>query len=214
MTIRSKQRLNIFKPFNIVLVEPEIPPNTGNIARLCAATHTKLHLVHPLGFEINDKHLKRAGLDYWDLLDIKEYKNWEDFCLKHSVKRHCEEHSDEAISKTLGDYRARLAPAERVSANAPLGNDNEVKFWFISTRGEKNIWDIEFCSSDYLIFGSETKGLSENIIENPKNKDSVISIPMNGKTRSLNLSTAVGIVLYEGLRQLTVEKRIIEVIPI
>ena len=174
MTIRSKQRLNIFKPFNIVLVNPEIPPNTGNIARLCVATNTKLHLVHPLGFEINDKQLKRAGLDYWHLLDIKEYESWEDFY--NQVK------------------------------------SNESQFWFISTRGEKNIWDIEFCPDDYLVFGSETKGLSEEILNS--NKNSVISIPMNGKTRSLNLSTAVGIVLYEGLRQLTVEKKLIEVIPI
>ena len=171
MIIRSKQRLNIFKPFNIVLVEPEIPPNTGNIARLCSATNTKLHLVHPLGFKITDKELKRAGLDYWHLLDVKEYENWEDFYLKHK----------------------------------------EEKLWFISTRGEKNIWDIEFSPGDYLIFGSETKGLSEEILN--LNKNSVISIPMNGKTRSLNLSTAVGIVLYEAIRT-TVKKKLIEIIPI
>lgn len=171
MVIRSKQKLKIYKSFNIVLVEPEIPPNTGNIARLCAATNTKLHLVHPLGFEINDKHLKRAGLDYWHLLDIEEYESWKEFYLKHSVKS-----------------------------------------WFISTRGEKTIWDVEFNPGDYLIFGSETKGLSESILNS--NKNSVISIPMNGKTRSLNLSTAVGIVLYEGLRQLAIEKKLFEVMPI
>ena len=178
MVIRSKQRLNIFKPFNIVLVEPEIPPNTGNIARLCAATNTKLHLVHPLGFEISDKHLKRAGLDYWNLLDVEEYKNWDEFSTKH-------------LSETLR---------------------RGVFTWFISTRGEKNIWDIEFNPGDYLIFGSETKGLSKEILNS--NKNTVVSVPMNGKTRSLNLSTAVGIVLYEGLRQLTMEKKLIEVIPI
>ena len=172
MVIRSKQRLNIFKPFNIVLVEPEIPPNTGNIARLCSATNTKLHLIHPLGFKITDKELKRAGLDYWHLLDIEEYENWSSF-YKHI---------------------------------------DQTKCWFISTRGEKNIWDVEFNPGDYLIFGSETKGLSEEILNS--NKNAVISIPMNGKTRSLNLSTAVGIVLYEGLRQLTVEKKIFEVVPI
>ena len=75
MTIRSKQKILINNPFNIVLVEPEIPPNTGNIARLCAATSTKLHLVHPLGFKIDDTKLKRAGLDYWHLLDIEEHNN-------------------------------------------------------------------------------------------------------------------------------------------
>ena len=176
MVIRSKQKLNYSnsKPFNIVLVEPEIPPNTGNIARLCAATSTKLHLVHPLGFKITDKELKRAGLDYWHLLDVKEYQDWGDFLAKSVL-----------------------------SSN----------FWFISTRGERNIWEVEFNPGDYLIFGSETKGLSEDILNNIP-KENIVSIPMNGKTRSLNLSTSAGIVLYEGLRQVTVEKKLVEVVPI
>lgn len=172
MVIRSKQRLKISKPFNIVLVEPEIPPNTGNIARLCAATSTKLHLVHPLGFKITDKELKRAGLDYWHLLDVQEYENWNIFV---------------------------ETPRRGVST------------WFISTRGERNIWDVEFNAGDFLIFGSETKGLNEEILN--ENKDNVISIPMNGLTRSLNLSTSVGIVLYEAIRQ-TVEKKLFNIIPI
>ncbi len=175
MTIRSKQKLNFsnYEPFNIVLVEPEIPPNTGNIARLCAATISTLHLVHPLGFKITDKELKRAGLDYWHLLDVKEYENWNVFV----------ETPHRGASK-----------------------------WFISTRGEKNIWDVEFNPSDFLIFGSETKGLNEEILN--KNKDKVVSIPMNGLARSLNLSTAVGIVLYEAMRQVTIEKRIFNVVEI
>lgn len=175
MVIRSKQKLIISKQFNIVLVEPEIPPNTGNIARLCGATNTKLHLVHPLGFEITDKELKRAGLDYWHLLDIQEYENWNDFF------------------RRFADSPSR-------------------RFWFISTRGEKNIWDVEFTPGDFLIFGSETKGLNEDILN--QNKDHVISIPMNGLTRSLNLSTSVGIVLYEAIRQVTIEKKIFDVVPI
>ncbi len=187
MVIRSKQRLNISKPFNIVLVEPEIPPNTGNIARLCAATNTKLHLVHPLGFKITDKELKRAGLDYWHLLDIKEYENWNNFLTSQfNTKCHSRENGN---------------PEENVNGRLPdshgSGNDKISNCWYISTRGERNIWDIEFCPDDYLIFGSETKGLSEEILNSNKNK--VISIPMNGKARSLNLSTAVGIVLYEDL---------------
>ncbi|MBI3591444.1 MAG: tRNA (cytidine(34)-2'-O)-methyltransferase [Candidatus Melainabacteria bacterium] len=173
MVIRSKQKLNISKPFNIVLVNPEIPPNTGNIARLCAATSTKLHLVHPLGFTISDKELKRAGLDYWHLLDIEEHNSWEEFKSKYT-------------------------------ANS----------WYLSTRGERNIWDVEFNPGDFFIFGSETKGLNEDILNLPENKEFVISIPMNGLTRSINLSTAVGIVLYEGLRQLTIEKEIFGVVPI
>jgi len=176
MVIRSKQKLKISKPFNIVLVEPEIPPNTGNIARLCAATNSKLHLVHPLGFKINDKELKRAGLDYWHLLNVEEHKNWEEFKKKQKI------------------------------------GTVDSSCWYISTRGEKNIWDVEFNPGDFFIFGSETKGLSENILN--ENKDSTISIPMNGLTRSINLSTAVGIVLYEGLRQVTVEKNLFEVVPI
>ena len=175
MTIRSKQKLNFsnYSPFNVVLVEPEIPPNTGNIARLCAATNTKLHLIHPLGFKITDKELKRAGLDYWHLLGIKEYENWD-----HFVETPCRGTST----------------------------------WYISTRGEKNIWDVEFNPGDFLIFGSETRGLNEEILN--RNKDQVISIPMNGLTRSLNLSTAVGIVLYEAIRQVTTEKKIFNVVPI
>ena len=194
MVIRSKQRLNFSNssPFNIVLVEPEIPPNTGNIARLCAATNTKLHLVHPLGFKITDKELKRAGLDYWHLLDIEEHENWGDF-----LARHCEERSDEAIPKRCEITSLGLHP--------PCN-------WFISTRGEQNIWDVEFNPGDFLIFGSETKGLNEDILN--QNKDHVISIPMNGLTRSINLSTAVGIVLYEAIRQVTIEKKLFEVIPI
>ena len=179
MVIRSKEKLTISIPFNIVLVNPEIPPNTGNIARLCAATSSKLHLIHPLGFSINDKHLKRAGLDYWHLLDIEEHESWEAFSSRH------------------------------LQANGYKPN-----MWYMSTRGEKNIWDVESCLGDYFIFGNETSGLSEDILNLPENKDHVISIPMNGLTRSINLSTAVGIVLYEGLRQLTCEKKVCEVIPI
>lgn len=169
MTIRSKQKLVSPKPFNIVLVEPEIPPNTGNIARLCAATSSRLHLVHPLGFKIDDSKLKRAGLDYWHLLDITEYENWDKF------------------------YSANF-------------NQTKSNFWFLSTRGEKNIWDVEFNPGDYLIFGSETRGLDEKIINSYM--ENTVSIPMNGKTRSVNLATSVGIVLYEALRQSVVKKQI------
>ena len=203
MTIRSKQKLRTNIPFNIVLVEPEIPPNTGNIARLCAATNTKLHLVHPLGFKITDRELKRAGLDYWSMLDVREYSNWNEFCETHCLARHCEERSNEAISKRYEIASSGLRPPR---------NDSETRVWFISTRGKKNIWDAEFSPGDFLIFGSETKGLSEEILNT--SKENVISIPMNGLTRSLNLSTAVGIVLYEAIRQVTVEKKMFEVVSI
>ncbi len=176
MVIRSKSKLlcNTHSSFNVVLVEPEIPPNTGNIARLCASTSTKLHLVHPLGFKIDDKKLKRAGLDYWHLLDIEEHRSWNEFYLKYQ----------------------------------------ENNFWFLSTRGEKNLWQADFSPGDFLVFGSETKGLSEEILNIKNYNDYMISIPMNGQSRSINLSTAVGIVLYEALRQVTIEKKLYEITPI
>lgn len=183
--IRSKQKLKISKPFNIVLVEAEIPPNTGNIARLCAATSSKLHLVHPLGFKINDKELKRAGLDYWHLLDVEEHESWNAFCCY--------------LSKN------------NVWDNGRQTGSDEPQIWLISTRGEKNIWDVKFNAGDFLVFGSETKGLSEEILN--QDKDHVISIPMNGLSRSLNLSTAVGIVLYEAIRQCT-KTKLAEIVPV
>ncbi|MBI1858834.1 MAG: tRNA (cytidine(34)-2'-O)-methyltransferase [Candidatus Melainabacteria bacterium] len=197
MVIRSKQKLNISKPFNIVLVKPEIPPNTGNIARLCAATNTKLHLVHPLGFEITDKELKRAGLDYWRLLDIKEYTSWHNF----------------VTARNVSDPHALLGAGSAVSIGiaSALPRNDKINHWYFSTSGEKNIWDVEFDPGDYLIFGSETKGLDEKILNENQNK--IISIPMNGLTRSINLSTAVGIVLYEALRQVT-KKGLFEVVKI
>lgn len=178
MVIRSKQKLKISEPFNIVLVNPEIPPNTGNIARLCAATGSLLHLVHPLGFQINDKHLKRAGLDYWPLLKVIEHEDWKCF-----------------ESSCLKSIEGRIP-----------------ELYLISTRGEKNIWDVEFNPGDYLVFGSETKGLDEDILK--MYSESVISIPMNGLTRSINLSTAVGVVLYEAIRQVTIERKVYEVLPV
>lgn len=174
MVIRSKQKLIINKPFNVVLVQPEIPPNTGNIARLCAATNTKLHLIHPLGFEISNKELKRAGLDYWHLLDIEEHSSWKAFEEKYRTLRS--------------------------------------NIWLVSTRGKKNIWNNEFNAGDFLIFGSETKGLNEEILN--LNEEFVISVPMNGKTRSLNLATCVGVVLYEAIRQVTIQKRMFEIVPV
>ncbi len=181
MTIRSKQKLVTPNPFNIVLIEPEIPPNTGNIARLCAATNTKLHLIHPLGFKITDSKLKRAGLDYWHLVEIKEYENYDSFLSSTKVE----------------------------SRDSTFGGMKPPACWFFSTRGEKNIWDVKFNSGDYLIFGSETKGIDEKILKD--NKENIISIPMNGKVRSINLSTSVGIALYEGIRQVTMEKKEFEI---
>jgi len=148
------------KPFNIVLIEPEIPPNTGNIARLCAATGTVLHLVGQLGFSLDDRYLKRAGLDYWEHVTLKI---WPDLAALQSVYR-------------------------------------DGRFLYLSTKVERSYLQATFQSGDFIVFGKETKGLPEELLQ--ANPDSCITIPMPaGKVRSLNLSTSAGIVLYEALRQ-------------
>lgn len=143
---------------NIVLYEPEIPSNTGNIARTCVITDSTLHLIKPLGFSLEDKYLKRAGLDYWEFLDIFIYEN-----------------IDEFFSKNKGRY------------------------FFLTTKSSKCYTDIEYKDEDYLFFGPETRGLPMELME--KDWDNAYRIPMGDKFRSLNLSNAVSIVLYEALRQ-------------
>ena len=145
--------------FNVVLVEPEIPPNTGNVGRLCLATGSTLHLVKPLGFSLDDRQLKRAGLDYWEDVDVKVWDS---------------------------------AP-ELMEAKVP-----EDRCFFVTTKSKRPCWDVEFRPGDYLIFGRETKGLPEPLLE--ANRERCITIPMHG-TRSLNLATAVAIVLFEAVRQ-------------
>jgi tRNA (cytidine/uridine-2'-O-)-methyltransferase len=145
---------------HVVLVEPEIPPNTGSVARLCAATNTTLHLVAPLGFKIDDKHLKRAGLDYWKYVDVRVHESWGDFLDRHVSERLLFFSKKAASSYTRADYKDR----------------------------------------DFLVFGPETRGLSEELLK--ANPDRVYRIPMmSSGVRSLNLSNAVSIVLYEALRQ-------------
>jgi tRNA (cytidine/uridine-2'-O-)-methyltransferase len=155
----TKQNMNSFKPFNIVLIEPEIPPNTGNIARLCGATRTVLHLVGKLGFSTDDRTLKRAGLDYWQEVEIRY---WQDF--------------------------------DELRQSYPDG-----RFFFTSKKAERSYVEAEFKEGDFIVFGKETQGLPEELLE--ANRDWTIRIPIFGKVRSLNLSTAAGIVLYEALRQ-------------
>lgn len=147
--------------FHIVLVEPEIPHNAGAAGRLALATGATLHLIEPLGFSLDDKHVRRTGLDYWQ--DVK-LRVW----------------------KTLDDLRNQADP--------------HAGFWFLSTKGRNSPWQAEFRPGDYLVFGRETKGLAESVIAAAS--DRTLRIPMEpGGTRSLNLSTAVAIVLYEAVRQ-------------
>ena len=145
--------------FNIVLVEPEIPPNTGNIGRLCLATRSTLHLVKPLGFFLDDRELRRAGLDYWNEVRLQV---WDSF---------------DAL------WRAQSAGA---------------RYFFLTTKSKRPYYEARFQKDDFLVFGRETKGLAEDLLA--ANVDSCITIPMHG-TRSLNLATAVAIVLFEAVRQ-------------
>lgn len=147
---------------HVVLVEPEIPQNTGNIARTCLAAGARLHLVEPLGFEIDGAALRRAGMDYWEQCDVRRWASLED----------------------LG--------AEAGGA----------RFHFLTTKATRPYWDAGFAEGDYLVFGRETRGLPESLLEREKAR--LLTIPMNPAARSLNLATSVGIVLYEACRQVRV----------
>jgi tRNA (cytidine/uridine-2'-O-)-methyltransferase len=148
-------------PLNIVLVEPSIPPNTGNISRLCAATGTALHLVEPLGFDLSEKRLRRAGLDYWDSVDLRKYPD-------------------------LGTFFKQ--------------NPSGAKYFF-STAGLQNYSEVEYAPGDYLVFGNEAVGLSDELLS--AHPEHVCNIPIKlDHVRSLNLANCAAIVLYEALRQI------------
>lgn len=144
---------------NIVLVEPEIPQNCGNIARTCAATGSRLHLIRPLGFDISEKAVKRAGLDYWNLVEVRDYENFEEFFACNHV-----------------------------------GN-----MWCLTTKAPRCYTEAQFTEDSYLFFGKETKGLPEDFLE--AHRESCVRLPMREEARSLNLSNAVAITVYEALRQ-------------
>lgn len=145
---------------NIVLVEPEIPQNCGNIARTCAATGCALHLIRPLGFDISEKAVRRAGLDYWHLVKVYDYENLEEFFSKNQVQQ----------------------------------------MWCLSTKAPRSYTQASFQDGCYLFFGKETKGLPEEFLN--AHYDRCVRIPMKQEARSLNLSNAVAITVYEALRQL------------
>ena len=148
---------------NIVLYEPEIPQNTGNIVRLCACIGAKLYLVGRLGFVLSDKYLKRAGLDYWDKAEIEQVSSLD----------------------------------ELISSNK---NSN---FYYFTTKTTKKYTSVEFKKGDFIVFGPESRGIPEDILE--KNKDFCVTIPMKKITRSLNLSNSVAIAAYEIVRQFDVD---------
>jgi tRNA (cytidine/uridine-2'-O-)-methyltransferase len=146
-------------PLHIALIQPQIPPNTGNIARLCAATDSSLHLIEPLGFSIQDSEVRRAGLDYWDAVDLWVHPDW--FAFRDAMDR----------GRCL----------------------------YFSAKAERSYWEAPYKLNSCLVFGSETEGMPQRILE--KHPERCFTIPMSGPVRSLNLSTAVGIVLYEAIRQ-------------
>ncbi len=147
--------------FHVVLIEPEIPNNTGNIGRTCVGTFCELHLVGKLGFEISDRQLKRAGLDYWPNLIWHHHPTFE-------------------------DWWSRVSDPSRV--------------FFFSKKATLSHFDVQFQSGDWLVFGKETKGLSEQILE--RHKENLVRLPFEGPIRSFNLASAVAVGVFEGLRQI------------
>jgi tRNA (cytidine/uridine-2'-O-)-methyltransferase len=147
------------KPFRVVLVEPEIPPNTGSIARTCAATSTPLHLIEPLGFRIDERSVKRAGIDYWHLVQVQTHPNLDDFCARFSTTR----------------------------------------LHFFSSEATQSYLQADLEPGDALVFGRESVGLPRELLA--QHRERVWGIPTSGKVRSLNLSNAVSIVLFEALRR-------------
>jgi len=152
--------------FNIVLFNPQIPPNTGNIGRLCVNSGAKLHIVKPIGFDISEKAVKRAGLDYWDKLDLTVWGSVEEFLNSIDINR-CH---------------------------------------FATTKTTKPYFEAKFNVGDYIIFGSEIKGIDETILNKHKNR--CITIPMTNEGRSLNLAVSTGIILYEAIRQSYFNKKL------
>ena len=145
---------------NIVLVEPEIPNNTGNIGRLCVGTESRLHLIHPFGFVINDKNLKRSGLDYWVHLDVTEYQ-------------------------TVAEWKAQIPDLSRV--------------FLMSSHAQRSYLENDFQDGDWLVFGKESKGLSEAVLNEFPNH---LTIPMSPLIRSFNIANSVAFVIGEAKRQI------------
>jgi tRNA (cytidine/uridine-2'-O-)-methyltransferase len=149
---------------NIILYQPEIPPNTGNIIRLCANTGARLHLVDPLGFRLDEASVKRAGMDYRDLAEVSRYSNWSSY----------------------------------------LEQNSNTRLWAFSTRGTRRYTDAKFKKGDGLLFGPETRGLPESVLQQT-GREHTLRLPMLGQSRSMNLSNVVAAGLFEALRQLEFE---------
>lgn len=150
---------------HIVLLEPEIPQNTGNIARSCAAIGAELHLIEPMGFSVSQKEVKRAGLDYWHLVKVSTYASWEDFC----------------------------------TIQSEMDTDWELRTFYLSTKARYRYDEVSYPRNCYLVFGKETAGLPEPILN--KAGERLLRIPIRREARSLNLSNAVAVCAFEAMRQ-------------
>lgn len=157
--------------FNIVLLEPEKPDNTGNIGRTCVATDSALHLIYPLGFQLTRKNIHHAGLDYWERLKLFTHDSYKDFL----------------------EYFSGACTAH------PYEDGARTSLWFATTKAHRSYTDVKFNDGDFIMFGKESAGIPEEILAN--DEEHCIRIPMKENERSLNLSNSVAVVLYEALRQ-------------
>ena len=186
---------------NIVLVEPQIPQNTGNVARTCAATGTRLHLVGPMGFKIDDSKLKRAGLDYWHMLDISHYKDISEFFAKYEggILNAPGSNPGSALGLTP-DSTPDSNPSSSLSPNPGSAPDTSGHpFYYFSTKAHQMYTEPLYSDNAYIVFGSETKGLDENLLR--CNAAQCVRFPIRPGARSLNLSNAVAVGVFEVLRQ-------------
>ena len=163
---------------NIVLHQPGIALNTGNIGRTCVATGSVLHLIEPFGFRLDEKEIRRAGMDYWEKLDVRRYINFEDFLDKNPE------------SLRSGIYR---------TGDFTSDGEGKPKLYMATTKAHSNYCDVSFGPDDYIMFGNESRGIPEEILV--EYEKTCIRIPMGDQIRSLNLANSVAIVLYEALRQ-------------
>lgn len=185
---------------HIVLHEPEIPFNTGAIGRSCVATASSLHLIGPYGFVLNDKYIKRAGMDYWGQLELHQYVDYEDFLAQHPEISFA---GDEEVLEPGADGRNADNAAGSIS-NPLETSPSHPHLWFATTKARQCYSDVSYGPDDYIMFGKESAGIPEEIlVQHPK---ACVRIPMWGDIRSLNLSNSAAILLYEALRQNGFEK--------
>lgn len=180
---------------NIVLYQPEIPPNTGNIIRLCANTGFSLHLIEPLGFPWDDKRLRRAGLDYHEFVDVVRHESYAHFLLHQNLVTPAQFETHVLLEESLRDQKLT-----QIITESPTG-ESTGQLYALTTKGSGAHSEAQFKAGDYLMFGPETRGIPMSILGelHPEKK---IKIPMCATSRSMNLSNAVSVVVYEAWRQL------------